>query len=131
MSSKSNLPPGLYVNHEYLPHVRKTQDRLRPILRLVISTPVLKEKSKLEDDYLVINGLRYGINEINKLPEEIAAYKSAQKMDDHILAFHREFSPFSNFHPCRFMVNHQSFHSSEQFLQYQKALMFGDSMVAN
>ena len=94
------------------------------------STPALKDKSKL-DDYLVINGTRYSINEINKLPEEIAAYKSAQKMDDHTLAFHREFSPFSNFHPCRFMVNHQSFHSSEQFLQYQKALMFGDSMVAN
>ena len=65
------------------------------------------------------------------IPEEIAAYKSAQKMDDHTIAFHGEFSPFSNFHPSRFTVNHQSFHSSEQFLQYQKALMFGDSMVVN
>ena len=92
--------------------------------------PSLKDKSKMEDDYLVINGTRYGIDEINKLPEEIAAYKSAQKTDDRTLAFHREFSPFSNFHPCHFTINQQSFHSMEQFLQYQKALMFGDSVTA-
>ena len=32
MSGKSNLPPGLYVNHEYPPHVKKNCDHLRPIL---------------------------------------------------------------------------------------------------
>ena len=85
----------------------------------------------MEDDYLVINGTRYGIDEVNKLPEEVAAYKLVQKTDDHTLTFHGEFSPFSNFHPCNLTINNQSFHSTEQFLQYQKALMFGDSMAAN
>ena len=85
----------------------------------------------MEDDYLVITGTRYGIDEINKLPEAIAAYKSVQKTDDHTLAFHGEFGPFSNFHPCHFTINQQPFHCTEQFLQYQKALMFGDSVTAN
>ena len=26
MSGKSNLPPGLYVNHEYPPHIKKNRD---------------------------------------------------------------------------------------------------------
>ena len=133
MLSKSNIPPGLYVNHEYSPppHIKKTRDRLHPILHFAKMIPSLKDKSKMEDDYLVINGTRYGIDEINKLPEEVAAYKSVQKTEDHTLAFHREFSPFSNFHPCHFTTSQQPFHCMEQFLQYQKALMFGNSVTAN
>ena len=38
MSGKSNLPPGLYVNHEYPPHIKRNRDRLCPILRLAKST---------------------------------------------------------------------------------------------
>ena len=131
MSGKSNLPPGLYVNHEYPPHVKKNCDRLRPILQLAKSSPTFKDKCKLENDALVLNGVRYTIDDISKLPEEIAVYKAAQKVDDNTLAFHREFSPFSNFHKSIFSVNHQSFHCAEQFIQYQKALMAGDSVTAN
>ena len=38
------------------------------------------------------------IDNIANLPEEISVYKSAQKVDDSRLAFHSEFSLFSNFH---------------------------------
>ena len=106
------------------------RDRLRPLLRYAKTIPALKEKSKLEDEFLVLNGTKYGLSDVHKLPEEMAAYKSAQKSDDNTLAFHGEFSPFSNFHLCHFTINHQTFHCAEQFLQYQKALMFGDSVTA-
>ena len=89
------------------------------------------QKPYLQDEYLVLNGIRYGLHDIPKLPKEMAAYKAAQKADDNTLAFHGEFSPFSNFHPCKFTINHQTFSSSEQFIQYQKALMFGDSVTAD
>ena len=131
MQNKSKLPPGLYVNHEYPPHIKRARDRLRPLLRHAKTTPAFKDKSKLQDEYLVLNGIRYGLRDIPKLPEEMATYKAAQKTDDNALAFHGEFSPFSNFHPCKFTINHQTFSSSEQFIQYQKALMFGDSVIAD
>ena len=131
MSGKSNLPPGLYVNHEYPPHVKKSRDRLQPILRFAKSIPSLKDKCKLVDDSLILNGSKYTIDNIHCLPEEVAAYKAAQKSNDTHIAFHDEFSPYSNFHPCQFTVNHHIFHCSEQFIQYQKALMFGDSATAN
>ena len=32
MIAKKNLPPGIYVNHEYPAHIKHAQDKLRPIL---------------------------------------------------------------------------------------------------
>ena len=130
MSGKSNLPPGLYVNHEYPPHTKRNRDRLRPILRLAKNTPKYKDKCRLENDTLVLDGNRYTIDNIGKLPEEVAAYKTAQKIDDKYLAFHGEFSPFSNFHRSPFTWNNIKFHCAEQYIQYQKALMAEDLGMA-
>ena len=131
MSGKSNLPPGLYVNHEYPPHVKKNHDHPQPILHLAKSIPSLKDKCKLVDDSLILNGSKYTVDNILSLPEEVAAYKAAQKSNETHIAFYGEFRPYSNFHPCQFTVNHHTFHCSEQFIQYQKALMFSDSTMAN
>ena len=50
MSVKLNLPRGIYVNNELPPHVKRNQDRLRPILHLARSHPSYKDKCKLEGD---------------------------------------------------------------------------------
>ena len=91
MSGKSNLLPGLYVNHEYPPYIKRNRDRLRPILRLAKNSQKYKNKCRLENDILVLDGNRYTIDDIATLPEEVAAYKSAQKVNDSRLAFHGEF----------------------------------------
>ena len=104
MSVKSNLLRGIYVNNEFPPHVKRNQDRLCPILHLARSNSSYKDKCKLEGDSLVIDGRKYTINEIGNLPPELTAFQSVQKTDDQYLAddqylvFHREWSPFSNFH---------------------------------
>ena len=46
------------------------------------------------------------------------------------LAFHGEFSPFSNFHKSPFIWKHINFHCAEQFIQYQKAVKANDIIVA-
>ena len=71
------------------------------------------------------------LGDIAKLPEEVAAYKSAQKVDDNRLAFHGEFSPFNNFHRSHFIYNQLNFHCTEQFIQYQKAVMSNDNHTAD
>ena len=45
--------------------------------------------------------------------------------------FHGELSPYSNFHPSPFTINNEKFHSAEQWIQYQKCLLSGDSYTAN
>ena len=54
-----------------------------------------------------------------------------QKENTEYIAFHGEHSLWSNFHLSPFVLNGQQYHSAEQWIQYQKAMLFGDSHTAN
>ena len=82
-------------------------------------------------DKLWINGVKYGLDDIHRLPTGLEAYRAAEKSDNDTIAFHGELSPLSNFHHSPFMIDNHIFHSTEQWIQYQKCLMFGDSHMAN
>ena len=60
-------------------HIKRTRDRLLPILRLAKSQSEYWEKSGLDGNLLLINGSRYTIDDLDRLPPEIAAYKAAEK----------------------------------------------------
>ena len=100
-------------------------------MRLAKSQIEYREKGRLDSDSLLINGTRYTIDDLDRLPPDIAAHKAAEKMNETHIVFSRELSPYSNFHPFSFVIDDQTYHSSEQYIQYQKALTFGDSYVAN
>ena len=131
MTRKCNLPSGIYVNDEFPIQVNMNRDKLRPILRITKKHPDYKDKCKLQGDKLIINGIKYTVETLGNLPIELAAYKLVQNENEMHLAFHSEHSPYSNFHPSPFNLNGERFNSSEQLIQYQKALMFGDSVIAN
>ena len=131
LSCKRKLPAGIYANEEYPIHIKRTRDRLLPILRLAKSQPEYREKSRLDGDSLLVSGTRYTTDDLDRLPSDIAAHKAAEKSNETHIIFSGELSPYSNFHPCSFVIDGQSYHSSEQYIQYQKALAFGDSYVAN
>ena len=122
---------GMFANEELPPHIKKRRDRLMPIYRLAKSIPHYQDKCKLINDKLIIKGNSYHIEDISKLPENLAVYKVAENSNDTNLVFVGEVSPYSNFHHSPFVVNGQRFHSSEQLVQYQKALTFGDSFTTN
>ena len=131
LSGKRKLPSGIFANEELPPHIKKRRDCLLPIYHLAKSLPEYRDKCRLTGDKLVINGISYQIEDISKLPPDLAAFISTEKSNDTHLVFAGELSPYSNFHPSPFIINGQSFHSSEQWVQYQKALTFGDSYTAN
>ena len=82
LSCKCKLPAGIYGNEEYPIHIKRTHDRLPPILRLAKSQSAYREKSRLDGDSLLINGTRYTIDDLDRLPPEIATYKAAGKTND-------------------------------------------------
>ena len=85
-------------------------------------------------DWMGTNWLLMGpdsIDELDRLPNKIAAYKAAEKSNDSYIIFTGELSPYFNFHPSSFMIYGQTYHSGEQYIQYQKAVAFGDSYMAN
>ena len=112
MGIKSKLPQEIYINNEYPIHEKRARDKLHPILRYVKSLPNYRDKSKIKGDHLVINRVNCGIPDIDKLPSDIAAYKAAQKENNHYIAFHRELIPYSNFHHSKFMINNNQYHSA-------------------
>ena len=71
------------------------------------------------------------MKDLSHLPQDLAAYKAAQHTDNHSLVFHWELSPYSNFHSAPFVYDNQHFATSEHFIQYQKAMFFGDTFTAN
>ena len=83
----------------------------------------------MEEDYLKIKGKRYNINNLHQLPEEINGYKASVKKDGDITCFYGELNPFSNFHPAPFELDGTIYTSSEQFIQQQKAQLFGDRVT--
>ena len=131
MSNKQNLPAGIYANDEYPLHVKQKCDKLRPILRLAKTLPEFKDNSKLIGDKLMINGSRYSVDDLHRLPAGLEAYRAAEKTDAETIAFHGELSPYSNFYPSAFTIGGHTFHSTEQWIQYQKSMMFGGSYTAN
>ena len=68
---------------------------------------------------------------IGDLPVEITAYRAAERTNNSHLVFHGELSPYSNFHPGKFTLEGLEFSTAEHYIQYQKALYFGDSITAN
>ena len=58
-------------------------------------------------------------------------YRAAEKSNDNTAVFQGELSPWSNFHKTLFILNGQRFPTSEHWIQFQKALFFGDSVTAN
>ena len=131
MKNKRNLPGGVYINDKYPAEINKNRDKLRPILRLVKGLPQYHDKCKLPGDHLIINSITYTVDEINKLPNNLAPYLAVQKENAEHIVFHRELSPWSNFHRSLFVLNGQQYHSAEQWIQFQKAMLFGDSNIAN
>ena len=131
MSNKRQLSEGILANKEYPLYIKQNRDRLRPILQLAKSIPHYADKCKLIQDQLAINGTTYKVDDIPNLPQDVAAYKAAEKTNDTHLVFAGDLSPYSNIHHSPFEINSQQFHSAEQWIQYQKALIFGDSYMAN
>ena len=75
---------------------------------------------------LVIKGRNYDRTNLHTLPNEINGYSTTSKTSNETIGFFGELNPLSNFHPASFMINGQKYHSSEQFIQHQKCILFND-----
>ena len=131
MVAKRNLPAGILINPEYPSHIQRSRDKLCLALKLAKSIPHNKDKSRLEDDRLVINGINYTLDDLHQLPIDLAVYRAMKKSADSKIVFQGELSPWSNFHKVPFVINGQKFLTSEHWIHFQKALLFNDSATAD
>ena len=130
LNRKSNLPKGIYVYDAFSTSVQTKCATLRPILKLARKNEAYRGKCKLEGDSLIITGTKYTVDTLDKLPDDLAPYKAAQKSSPNSLIFHGSLTPLSNFHQSPFTVGINKFHSAEHYIQYQKACHFNDYKTA-
>ena len=68
------------MDEEYPSEVKKVRAKLYPIFKYATQLQVYKGKCKLLYDSILIDGIKYGITDLLKLPEEINPLKTSQEM---------------------------------------------------
>ena len=103
---------------------------MRPILKTAKKILEYKKKCCLEGNKFILDGKAYTKDNLHKLPDKISSYNVSTKKNDDTVGFFGELSPFSNFHLATFTHNGQQYHCTEQFIQHEKAKLFGDMETA-
>ena len=129
LGNKRYLPRGVYLNREYSSEIERKRKQLRPILKIAKQHLDYKDKCYMEEDYLKIKGKKYTVDNIHQLPDEINGFKASTKCDGDITCFYGELNPLSNFHQASFEIDGTVYSSSEQYIQQQKAIFFGDRVA--
>ena len=129
MTNKKFLPKEVFVDRQYCEETENNRRLLRPILKYAQSIDEYSRKCKLEHDTLIIKGLHYTVQTLHKLPSNLSGFHVSSRSNDDTLCFFGELSPFSNFHNCPIEVEKETFHSSEQYIQLQKARYFKDDQL--
>ena len=125
-----HLTGGIYVDREFNLETENSQRILRPILRAAKMKPEYRYKSRMENDKLVIDDKKYGVNDLNLLPQKLHPFEVTTKSNEETLGFFGELCPFSNFYPAQFTHEGIKYNSSEQLIQYKRALYCGDNATA-
>ena len=131
LENKNNLREGIYVDREYPLEVEYERKVLWPILKAARKIPSMEKKCKLEGATLHIKGRPYTVRTLHKLPKELNVFKISSKCNSEVVGFYGQLNPLSNFHNAQFTHEGITFHSSEQWIQYQKALFTSDIESCN
>ena len=131
MENKGYLQRGVYVDREYIPEIERKRLILLPVLKAAKLCKDYKKKCRLENDKVVINGRKYGIENLHQLPKEIDPFAITSKSDNNCIGFFGALNPLSNFYETKFVVAGVEYLSSEQFIQAQKANYFKDEISYN
>ena len=81
----------------------------------------------MEGKELYIKGKYYSLKNLDELPQNISTHAASSRQDANYYGYFSELNPLSNFHPAMFEHDGKQYHSSEQFIQAQKAIYSNDT----
>ena len=130
LENRTNLRKGIYIDREYSADVEYQRRLLRPILQAARRTKGFEKKCKLQGASLEIKGKKITTKTLHKLPKELDVFTITSKKHDNVIGFFGELNALSNFHPAEFEIDGIKFPTSEHYIQYTKAIAFGDNSTA-
>ena len=92
-----------------------------------------KKKTLLNGDVLVVDSVRYSVDSLHQLPQELNPRQFSEKTDGTYLVFggvHSDHQPFSNWYQSELCYKGHSFNNVEQAYQWAKATHAKDDKVA-
>ena len=131
IDGKKELRKGLFVDRRYCDASEYERKRLRPILSAARRLEEYRGKCRMEGKELYIKGKYYSFKNLDELPQNISPLAVSTRQDANYYGYFSEFNPLSNFHPATFEHKGLKYHSSEQFIQAQKANFCGDKETYN
>ena len=122
IEAKKNLQKGIFVDRRYCDASEYERKRLRPILTAARRLDEYHGKCRMEGKELYIKGKYYSLKNLDELPQNISTHAASSRQDANYYGYFSELNPLSNFHPAMFEHDGKQYHSSEQFIQAQKAI---------
>ena len=110
------------------PEVDMKRKQLYPTMRAARGQGM---QATLRVDRLIVEGKAYSTDSLHHLPPSLQECAANYNKDDTFTFYFGRNCPLSNFYPSFFTIDGHTFSSSEQFLQYSKAMMFNDQATAH
>ena len=112
-----------YLNEDFPQEVEKRRSFLRPYVKAAYDNNM---KATLLGDVLLVEGDRYTIDELDKLPEKIRPEKTVVKTNGKTTVFFRRDAFMSNFYPSPMNIDNVEYSCVEQYYMAEKAKKFDD-----
>lgn len=100
---------------------------MQRIAKVAMGYPDRYKDVKVKDFKLSINGYKYGIEEIHKLPAELQPEAVYTPRSNDSVVFFTKHSPLSNHHQAPFTLKGKVFSCVEQYLAFSKAILAQDT----
>ena len=124
---------SLYISENFSAETEFRRRKLYIIYKHAKSLEQYKQKISLNGDILIIDGVRYTVDNLHDLPDDLSPRQFCEKSNKNYLIFGgmvSEYSPFSNWYPCDIKDNGYTFRNLEQVYQYRKAVHCDDRATA-
>ena len=133
IENKDKLPPGVQIHEDLPAEISARKRELMPIFKLAKQCEKFRDSAKLKHDKLTIGRTTYTVRPVcnlQNLPPELQPSNACKVEDDNTYVFFGKHHPLSNFYTCKIEINGHVYHSSEQYLQEQKAVVFNQMNIA-
>jgi ribA/ribD-fused uncharacterized protein len=110
---------------------KEVENNIRQLLPIRKAAKIQGKSVKMNADKLIIDKKQYTVKNLDTLPPALRPEAVATRILDNHTFFFTGVSPFSNFHFSEFTLNQVKYSRGEQFIQHQKAIMFGDKEKAD
>ena len=134
----------VWVKEDFPAEIEKRRTKLQPYLRAARAgnpnQPDQRITAHMREDKLFINSQMYTTDTLDSIPAFVKAQADnlrqqheldrAFKQTDSVTLFFTKASPLSNFHPSQFEFDGRIYNCAEQYIAYEKALLFGEPDIA-